>query len=208
MGRVAIVRHGQTELNKGAAGESAERVRGWREIELDDEGRREAVRLAHEFKDYDVAEVYSSPLNRAKETASGIAAEHHLQVHVMPSLLPWNLGDWQGQKVVDVKEAMAKYTVQETKCVPGGEPFAAYRERFLSFLADKLRAAQSLPPDKFLVLVTHSRGLQTTKSWAAAGFPEDLSIDTDVMNDYSNEVSTGGVVELAWPEGDGEEDAA
>lgn len=200
MGRVALVRHGQTLLNKSAAGESAERVRGWREIPLDDEGHREAIRLSRKFAGEDVAEVYCSPLSRARETGAAIASSAKSTMHVMPSLLPWNLGDWQGQKVVDVQAAMAKFTVEENKCVPGGEPFAAYRERFLSFLADKLRHAQGLPTDVFLVLVTHSRGLQVTKAWAAAGFPEDLHIDTDVMNDYSKETDTGGVLTLAWPE--------
>lgn len=198
MGRVALARHGETKFNKGAGG--AERIRGFLDVELDSEGEAEAKRLGREFSRYDVREVYVSPLRRARVTGAEIASACKAPLHVMPSLLPWNLGDWQGQPVKDVIAAMKKYTEQEHLCVPGGEAFKEYRKRFLSFLSDKLIAAQSLPKDDFLVLVTHSRGLQITKAWAAAGFPEDLSIDVERMNDYSDETSTGGTLVLSWPE--------
>ena len=202
MGRVALARHGETALNKGAGthGESAERIRGFLDVPLDHEGEAEAKRLGREFARYDVVDVYVSPLQRARVTGEAIASAAHAPLHVMVSLLPWNLGDWQGQPVKDVIAAMKKYTEQDHLCVPGGEPFSAYRQRFLSFLAEKLKAAQSMPKDDFLVLVTHSRGLQITKAWAAAGFPEDLGIDVERMNDYSDESGTGSSLILSWPE--------
>jgi broad specificity phosphatase PhoE len=202
VGRVALARHGETEFNRGAGGhgESAERVRGFLDVKLDPEGEAEAKRLGRLFSRYDVREVYVSPLTRARVTGEQIAAACGAPLHVMASLLPWNLGAWQGEAVKDVIDAMRKYTEQEHLCVPGGEPFCAYRQRFLSFLSAKCTAAREMDKDEFLVLVTHSRGLQITKAWAAAGYPEDLSIDVERMNDYSDETNTGGTLMLSWPE--------
>ena len=70
MPRVLICRHGETKLNAG--GESAERIRGWKDIPLDDNGQRQAQELAKELAVYDIREIWSSPLSRAFDTAMAI----------------------------------------------------------------------------------------------------------------------------------------
>lgn len=194
MGNVLLVRHGATEFNKG--GESAERIRGWLDIPLDQEGLAEAERLSKEFEDYDIIEIFSSPLKRAEVTAQKIARRQHIGVRTNISLLPWNLGFMHGQKVSAVIATMKKMTENEDEIPQGGEPFEQYRKRFLEFLKRKTDEALNLSGDDFICLVTHSRGMQLTAAWAAAGFPDDLSISVQRMNDYEHEVGTGGSLVL------------
>lgn len=188
--RLVLVRHGATKLNVGGA--SAERVRGWLDVDLDTEGRQEAERLGREFKGKPVQTVWSSPLARALETAQKIADSTQAPLRPDICLAPWQLGEMQGQLVASIIDRMNYYVVHETEPPPLGEPFKAYRLRFLGFLKRRLDHALTLPPADIVVLVTHSRGFQVTKAWIAAGTPDDLTIDTDRMTDYRQETGTGG----------------
>jgi probable phosphoglycerate mutase len=189
MSRVVLVRHGETSLNAG--GGSAERIRGWKDIPLDSEGEAQAKREAQFLSKYDVVEICSSTLARAMDTGQAIAEVAQVKVVPTTNLLPWNLGELQGELVSSVRDTMIWYQQHENNCPTRGEPFKTFRLRFLSYLMLKLEEATKLAPDDVVVLVTHSRNLQTVKAWEVAGFPADLYIDTDRMNDYSDETSTG-----------------
>ena len=68
--RLFLVRHGATELT------AEDRFAGATDVDLSDEGRAQATRLAERLRDDDVAAVYCSPLRRTRETAALIAAPH------------------------------------------------------------------------------------------------------------------------------------
>ena len=193
-GHVVLVRHGKTELNSG--GESAERIRGWQDVDLDSTGRHEAVRLGQEFKGKPVASIYCSPLSRALETALAIQKTTGAPLHKDFALMPWHLGEMTNQPVKQVIPLMNWHVENENEPVKQGEPFAMYRRRFLGFLKRKCDEAVRLPEGDFILLVTHSRGLQVTKSWLKSGAPDDLHVDVDRMLDYRDESPTGGKLEL------------
>lgn len=70
-----LIRHGETALNSQVAGESAERIRGWKDVPLDKAGVESANRIAKHLKEEHVGKVdrlYSSPLSRAMATAEPI----------------------------------------------------------------------------------------------------------------------------------------
>jgi len=66
--RIAIIRHGATAWNK------AGRLQGHSDIPLDEEGREQARKLGQRLTEGPWELVYSSHLQRAKETASIVAA--------------------------------------------------------------------------------------------------------------------------------------
>ena len=66
MGKLILVRHGHTPLN-GAGGD--ERLRGWLDIPLDEQGLQEAVETAQRIAHYPVTAIYSSDLRRARQTS-------------------------------------------------------------------------------------------------------------------------------------------
>ena len=194
MGHVVLVRHGKTALNKG--GESAERIRGWQNVDLDSEGRQEAERLGREFAGKPVVSIYASPLKRAMDTALAINKTTGAPLHEDFCLMPWHLGYMTNEPVKAVTPTMNYHVEHEDEPVRLGEPFSSYRRRFLGFLQRKCDESSALPEGDFILLVTHSRGLQLTKSWLAAGAPKDLTISTVRMLDYRQETGTGGQMQL------------
>lgn len=69
-----LVRHGEVENPKGVI---YGRMPGYN---LSERGQRQAQQAAERLKDADLAAVWSSPLERAQETAQAIAAPHDIEV--------------------------------------------------------------------------------------------------------------------------------
>ena len=88
MGRIILVRHGQTTWNR------ARIFRGRANVRLSELGRREAQCAAEALRDVPLRAVYCSPLLRAKETAEILAAPHRLPVIPDPAFLDVDFGDW------------------------------------------------------------------------------------------------------------------
>lgn len=189
-----LCRHGATELNRSVAGTSAERVRGWLDVPLDEEGRKEARELAERMAQYPITHVYCSTLVRAEETARTIAHSTRRLVTPTRGLLPWNVGRMAGEPVKEMLPKMRLLTAHPDQPAPGGEPFAEFGRRYLGELVKLLEEARS--DDVTLCAVTHTRNMQLTKAWLASGSRADLTYDVATMNDYDHEVGTGGVLVL------------
>ena len=195
--RVLVVRHGDTALNDKGYHDS-HKIRGWKNIPLDDDGREQAVKLGKALEHFPIAAVYCSDLDRALDTGDAIAARHAVRPEETKSLRPWHLGDLQGEPVKKAIPLIVKFTENEDEVVPGGESFRTYRLRFLGELVrlcDKARKHKVT-----ICIVTHSRGMQATRAWIAAGCPNDLTISTEHMNSYEDELPTASAIELT-PDG-------
>jgi len=72
--RVFMVRHGATVVS------AEDRFEGATDVELSDEGREQARRLAERLSNEKITAVYASPMGRTVETARILAAPHHLEV--------------------------------------------------------------------------------------------------------------------------------
>jgi broad specificity phosphatase PhoE len=73
-----------------------ERFRGRKDLELDEEGRKQAQATALRAKEWPVAAVYSSPLLRTRETAESLAKQVGLEVQELPGIIDIDYGNWQG----------------------------------------------------------------------------------------------------------------
>ena len=85
------IRHGQTVYN--AEG----RVQGQTDVPLSDLGRVQSEALANALAGEPIAAVFSSPLQRALQTAQPLADRLGLPVHPDSRLMEIHLGDFQGQ---------------------------------------------------------------------------------------------------------------
>ena len=103
MTRIILVRHGQTEWNAGA--EAGERFRGRVDLPLDDVGLAQAQAVAERLADRPIIAIYSSPLQRAVETARPTAQQLGLLVQPLPGIIDINYGDWQGLPHDEVAQA-------------------------------------------------------------------------------------------------------
>lgn len=89
--RVFVARHGQSMVV-----ESGEPVYSHHPIGLTADGRRQAERLATILAPVRLDAVYTSDLNRARETAKFVADAQGLEPIVVPELIEVSLGDFEG----------------------------------------------------------------------------------------------------------------
>ncbi|NOD36724.1 MULTISPECIES: histidine phosphatase family protein [unclassified Ruegeria] len=92
MTRLALLRHGHTHWNR------AGQIQGRSDIPLDDDARSElsGYCLPHEWAQ---ADIWSSPLQRANETAQIVSGRGP---QTSDALTEMNWGDWEGQRGVDL----------------------------------------------------------------------------------------------------------
>ena len=127
-----LIRHGENEYTK--TGKLAGRLPG---VHLNERGQKQAEELGKALAEIPIKAIYSSPLERAMETAKPIAQARKLDVIQEPGLLESNVGKWQGQSIR--KLALTKYwkIVQRAPSRaghPGGESFLQTQTRITSTL--------------------------------------------------------------------------
>ncbi len=123
-----LIRHGRTEWNR------LWRIQGDLDVPLDEEGRRQAGALAKALEAVPLRAVYASPMQRAVETASAIAAGHSLPLQLDPRLKERNWGQYQGMRREEAALAYAEAeqdlrTDPRSARPPGGESFIELTER-------------------------------------------------------------------------------
>src|SRR5258706_7896271 len=91
---ILLLRHGPTALNH--ASPDKDRIRGWKDVPLSEEGHRIASLLAEKAKGFPLHDLHSSDLSRASDTADKVAKATGLRVQLDRSLRPWDLGKLAG----------------------------------------------------------------------------------------------------------------
>lgn len=118
-----FARHGETKNN--AQG----RFRGEGNFPLDENGMRDAENLGEYFKKIPLSKIFSSPKDRAKDTAEAIARPQKLKVEVMNGLQPLNVGYLSGEKKSDHEHVMDYFQKFEHEHIPMGDSIKSFRER-------------------------------------------------------------------------------
>lgn len=95
--RIYMVRHGATQHS------AEDKFAGAVDIEISEEGKFQAARLAERLADDSVAAVYCSPLTRAMQTANILAAPHNLSPILRDGLREIDHGHWDGMQRADVE---------------------------------------------------------------------------------------------------------
>lgn len=127
-----LIRHGENDFSK--KGRLAGRMSG---VHLNDRGRKQSQELAKALADVPIKAIYSSPLERAFETAAPIARARHLRVRQAPGLLEADVGQWQGQSVRRLARTKYWRIIQAAPSRaghPGGESFVQLQARIVTTL--------------------------------------------------------------------------
>ena len=159
MGKLILVRHGHTSLNVPGRDE---RLRGWLDIPLDEQGLQEAVETADRLVGYPVQAIYSSDLRRARQTAEMLRRRTHARVTHATELRPWNLGVFCGQRVHDIIPFLNLLNRHPDMPAPSGESFYQFYGRYSRRLSELMNLALQSPG--YVVAVTHVRNLLATQT--------------------------------------------
>jgi len=149
--KVILVRHGETDWNL------SRRIQGGNsDTPLNQRGRQQAEGLALRLKQEKIQAIYSSPLQRARDTAQAIARYHQLPVEIEPSLKEIEVGELEGVSITEVGKHLSELLVkhkqgEELPRIPGGESVTEVQQRVwgtIQCLVDKHR-------EGVLVVVAH-----------------------------------------------------
>jgi probable phosphoglycerate mutase len=154
MGKLILVRHGKTVLNSL---DNTERLRGWMDIPLDEQGLREAEETARRLAQYSIAQIYSSDLYRARQTADAVVRATVAPITYTSGLRPWNLGTLAGQRVQDILLILQQLKLDPAMQAPGGESLHQFCDRYSKQLEELLDFAAG--SEECIVAVTHVRNL-------------------------------------------------
>lgn len=153
--RVLMIRHGATTLT------AEDRFAGSTEVELSDEGRRQARALAARLASEKISAVYASPMKRTLETARLVFAGHPLEPQPRAGLKEIDHGRWEGLTRAEVGE---RFTAEYANWEEDPFTFAPEKgETGLAVLARALpvvREIVTLHADQTVAIVSHKATLR------------------------------------------------
>lgn len=112
MTTLLLARHGESDWNR------SKRWQGFADRPLTDLGRQQARELADRLDDTELDAVYSSDLQRARETANAVARRRGLEVKTAADLREVDVGSWSG---LTRAEAEARFPEAYARWLRGGE---------------------------------------------------------------------------------------
>lgn len=128
MTTVLLIRHAVNDFVKTG------KLAGWTpEVHLNEDGLAQAAALGERLADAPLRALYSSPLERAIETAEAVQKYHpKLPIQLNEGVKEMNYGEWQGMALSDLRRRKLWSVVQQTPSrvtFPGGEAFVAAQTR-------------------------------------------------------------------------------
>jgi alpha-ribazole phosphatase len=163
--RLYLIRHGEVQ------GASDSKLIGRTDTPLSARGREQSRELAEALACEQLAAIYSSDLERARNTAGIIAERSGLKVKENSAWREIDMGQWEGLTMARIYDETTELVTQLFEDplsfhYPGGESFAAFMTR----VQDALRALLSANEKWPIALVTHG-GVCRVIIGAALGMP-------------------------------------
>jgi len=149
--KIILVRHGETDWNL------VKRIQGGdSDTPLNENGQRQAAALAARLKDEKITAIFSSPLQRALNTAKAIATTHQLKVQELPSLKEIKVGILEGRLASDIAPRFDEFMCgngldKKVHTPSGGESMEDVQKRAW----DTITSLKAQYSNGTLVLVTH-----------------------------------------------------
>ncbi|MDP9728754.1 histidine phosphatase family protein [Alicyclobacillus tolerans] len=139
-----LIRHGETDWN------IHQRVQGWADIPLNENGLKQAEKLADYLKSISPKAIYSSDLQRAKRTAEILAEPHGLPVQVDERLRERCKGSAEGIPFDEIPNRFPQG-------VPDEETDQQLQERLFQAI-DAI--AKQFPDESIIWFVTHGGAIR------------------------------------------------
>lgn len=161
-----LIRHAMTDsVGRTLAG----RMPG---VHLNDAGQAQAQALAERLAVVPLSALYSSPLERARETAQPLADRQGLTIRVAEEIGELDYGDWTGRAFEELAGQVQwdhYNTFRSGTRIPNGELMLEAQARIVTFM-ERLRAEY---PGGIVALISHSDLLKAALAYFL-GAPLDL----------------------------------
>ena len=158
MTELVLIRHGETDWNREL------RWQGQTDVPLNPAGMRQARAAAESLRGTNLEAIYTSDLQRARQTAEAVAAATGAHVRQDRRLREIALGAWEGMSFDEIHrrdgEALDLFRGDPANHrAPRGESVPEVRRRVLACLQEILRAF----PDGRVAVVSHGLALAVVK---------------------------------------------
>ncbi|OIN65527.1 histidine phosphatase family protein [Exiguobacterium sp. KRL4] len=132
---IYLTRHGETEWN------IQNRMQGWKDSPLTAKGQQYAEKLGHRLQSVAFRAVYSSPSERAFQTAQLICEGRTTPIRIDARLKEIHMGEWEGKthdflKQNDLEAYTAFWETPHLYTSKTGEGFDVLKNRLLEFLKE------------------------------------------------------------------------
>jgi broad specificity phosphatase PhoE len=164
MGKLILIRHGHTSLNIPG---QEERLRGWLDVPLSEQGLREAEDTARIVANFGIKTIFSSDLTRALQTSEIISRVVQAPITPTPELRPWNLGVFAGQLVHQLIPFLRLLNQVPDAVAPGGESWNQFYERYSKRLLSLMEVAHKAKHN--IAAVAHVRNFLTAPTVVLGG---------------------------------------
>ncbi len=150
-----------------------DRLAGWTPgVHLNEQGRGQATALAQRLAGWPIQAIYSSPLERAVETAQAVAAGRDVPVVLEENVGEARYGDWTGQSIKELAKLPEWLQVQFTPGLarfPNGESLGEMQARAVAAV-ERLRRQH---PQGVVAIFSHADVIKALAAYYA-GLPFDL----------------------------------
>jgi probable phosphomutase (TIGR03848 family) len=166
MTKFLLIRHAATDT---AGKKLTGRMAG---VHLNERGMKQAQHLAERLANIPIAAIYSSPLERAIETAKPLAKGHHLQTIIQQDFIEIDFGEWTDcsfEELRSQKQFQLFNTFRSTTRIPGGESMMEAQTRMIAGLQQLCLQH----PNETVAVVSHADTIKAAVTYYA-GIPLDL----------------------------------
>ncbi len=167
---ISFVRHGETALNRDG------RLQGRVDAELSARGVEQVARLATRLSTWEITAVYSSPLTRARQTATAIAAVAGCEIQIDDRLIELDYGEWDGLPLSEIrpKRGVSQFA-DPNFAPPGGESLVAVQARVEAFCHERFDGEEAGKGEGRIIAVSHVSPIKAAVAWAL-GVDERVSL--------------------------------
>jgi probable phosphoglycerate mutase len=195
LGSIIFLRHGQAKNN-------TERVLAGRTpgVPLTDEGVEQSEKAAKFLEEMNISAIYSSPIERAKNTAEIVGKHNSIDVKIDDRLIELDMGKFTGKPYDEIFSShgnvFMKFYRGELEIAHNGvETFEEVKKR----IRDMVDHVIDNHPDENVVLVTHMDPIKAMLSTVVSFSPENLyeliipNASLNIFREYKRKFSISGI---------------
>lgn len=128
-------------------------------VHLNETGRGQAARLPARLSKWKIDAIYSSPLERARETAAPLAGQLGLMVQPDISFAEFDFGEWSGALIshLEQRDDWQRFSrFRSSLRAPGGEMLTEVATRFVS----ALQSLAEKHPEQTVAVFSHADAIK------------------------------------------------